>query len=82
MRNDLLQNYLVQFLKCFTDNFDNLKFQDASKIVIFRPPNSYVLHYHSKCGLFTIYLKGNDMKYSEFGKSCIHVHCGTTMQNF
>ena len=29
---------------------------------IFRPPNSYILHCHSKCGLFTIYLKGNDMK--------------------
>ena len=29
MRNEVLQNYLVQFLKCFADNFDNLKFQDA-----------------------------------------------------
>ena len=35
----------------------------------FRPPNSYILHCHGKCGLFTIYLKGNDMKNSEFGKS-------------
>ena len=26
MRNDVLQNYLVQFLKCLADNFDNLKF--------------------------------------------------------
>ena len=25
MRNDVLQNYLVQFLKCLADNFDNLK---------------------------------------------------------
>ena len=54
MRNDVLQNYLDQFLKCLTDNFDNLKFQDASKVAIFRPPNSYILHCHSKCGLFTI----------------------------
>ena len=38
MRNDVLQNYLVQFLKCLADNFDNLKFQDASKVTIFRPP--------------------------------------------
>ena len=29
MRNDVLQNYLDQFLKCLADNFDNLKFQDA-----------------------------------------------------
>ena len=76
MRNDVLQNYLDQFLKCLADNFENLKFQDAnlkfqdaSKVVIFRPPNSYILHCHGKCGLFTIYLKRNDMKNSEFGKS-------------
>ena len=69
MRNDVLQNYLVQFCKCLADNFDNLKHQDASKVAIFRPTNSYILHCHSKCGLFTIYLKGNDMKNSKFGKS-------------
>ena len=38
MRNDVLQNYLVQFLKYLAENFDNLKFQDASKVAIFRPP--------------------------------------------
>ena len=69
MRNDVLQNYLDQFLKCLADNFDNLKFQDASKVAIFRPLNSYILHCHGKCGLFTIYLKGNGMKNSKFGKS-------------
>ena len=69
MRIDVLQNYLDQFLKCLADHFDNLKFQDASKVVIFRPPNSYNLCCHSKSGLFTIYLKGNDMKNSKFGKS-------------
>ena len=69
MRNDVLQNYLVQFCKCLADNFDNLKFQDKSKVLIFRPSNSYSLHCHSKSGFFTIYLKGNDMKNSEFGKS-------------
>ena len=69
MRNDVLQNYLDQFLICLADNFDNLKFQDAGKVVIFRPPNSYILHCHSNSGLFTIYLKGNGMKNSEFGKS-------------
>ena len=84
MRNDVLQNYLDQFLKYLADNFDNLKFQDASKVVIFRPPNSYILHCHSKSGLFNIYLKGNDMNNSKFWKilNFIHVHCGTTMQNF
>ena len=80
----MLQNYLDQFLKCLADNFDNLKFQDASKVVIFRTPNSYILHCNSKSGLFTIYLKGNDMKNSEFGKilNFKHVHFGTTIQNF
>ena len=34
MRNDVLQNYLDQFLKCLADNFDNLKFQDAIKVAI------------------------------------------------
>ena len=69
MTNYVLQNYLVQFLKYLADNFDNLKFQDTSKVAIFRPPNSYILHYHSNSGHFTIYLKGNDMKNSKFGKS-------------
>ena len=69
MRNDVLQNYLVQFFKYLADNFDNLKFQEASKVVIFRPPNSYILHCHSKCGLFTLYLKRNGIKNSEFGKT-------------
>ena len=68
MRNDVLKIFLVQFLTCLADNFDNLKFQDASKVVIFNPPNSYILHCHSKSGLFTVYLKANDMKNSEFGK--------------
>ena len=69
MRNDVLQNYLVQFLKCLADNLDNLKFQDASKVAIFKPPNSYILHYHGICVLCTLYLKGNDIKNSKFGKS-------------
>ena len=43
MRNDVLQNYLVQFLKYLGENFDNVKLQDASKVVIIRPPNS-LLH--------------------------------------
>ena len=84
MRNDVLQNYLVQFLKCLADNFDNLKFQDASKVAIFRPPNSYILHCHGKCGLFAFYLKGNGLKKFQIWKilNFIHVHCRTTMQNF
>ena len=63
------KNYLVQFFKYLAENFDNLKFQDASKVAIIRPPNSYILHCHGKCGLFTIYLKGNGMKNFKFGKS-------------
>ena len=69
MTNDVLQNYLDQFCKYLAENFDNLKFQDASKVVIFRPPNSYILHCHGKCGLFTLYLKGNGIKNFKFIKS-------------
>ena len=58
MKNDVLQIYLVQLLKYLAENFDNPKFQDASKFAIFRPLNSYILHCHHKYGLFTLYLKG------------------------
>ena len=71
MTNNVLQNYLVQFCKCLADNFDNLKFQDASKVAIFKPTNNDILHCHSKSGHFTIYLKGNDIQNSEFGKSAV-----------
>ena len=64
----MLQNYLVQIFKYLADNFDNLKFQDTSKVAIFRPPNSYILHCHGKSGLFTLYLKGNGINNSELGK--------------
>ena len=69
MRNDVLQNYLDQFLKCLADNFDNLKFPKCKQSCNFRPLNSSILHCHSKSIHFTIYLKGNDMKNSKFGKS-------------
>ena len=79
-----LQNYLVQFLKYLADNFDNLKFQDASKVVIFRPPNSYILHYHGKCGLFTLLFEKKWHEKFQIWKilNFIHVHYRTTMQNF
>ena len=69
MKNDVLQNYLVQFLKYLAENFDNPKFQDTSTFAIIRPLNSYILHCLGKYGLFTLYLKGNGLKNSEFGKS-------------
>ena len=56
-------------MKCLADNFDNLKFQDASKVAIFRPLNSYILHCHGKRGPFAFYLKGNGIENSKFGKS-------------
>ena len=62
MRNNALQNYLVNFLKYLAENFNNLKYQDTRTIVTFRPPNSYILHCYGKCGLFTLYLKGNGIK--------------------
>ena len=82
--DDVLQNYLVQFLEYLAENLNNLKFQETRKAVIFRPSNSYTLHCHGECGLYTFYLKVNCMKNSKFGKKLnfIHVHFGTTMQNF
>ena len=47
MRNDVLQNYLDQFLKCLAENFNNMKFQDGSKVVIF-------LHYGPKLYMYKI----------------------------
>ena len=35
MRNDTLQFFSVQFLKYLAENFDNLRFQEARKVVIF-----------------------------------------------
>ena len=83
MRNDVLQNYLVTFLKYLAENFDNLKFQEASKVVICRPPNSYILHCHGKYGLFTLFERKWHKKFWIWKiLNFIHVHCGTTMQNF
>ena len=56
MKNDVLQNYLVQFLKCLADNFDNLKFQDASKVAIFIPPNSYTCIAMVNGGVFLLFI--------------------------
>ena len=70
MRNDVLQNYLNKFLKCLADNFDNLKLQDASKSCKFLDHQIVTSCIAIvKSDLFTIYLKGNGMKNSEFGKS-------------
>ena len=66
----MLQNYLDQFLKCLADNFDIPKISRCtSKVAIFRPTSSYILHCYNKSGPFTLYLNGNDMKNSKFGKS-------------
>ena len=84
MRNDVLQNYLVQFLKCLADNFDNLKFQDTSKVAIIRPPNSYILHCHRSMWSFYYLFERKWHEKFQIWKilNFIHVHCGTTMQNF
>ena len=80
----MLQNYLVQFLKYLAENFDNPKFQDTSKVAIFRPPNSYILHYHGKYGLFTLIFERKWHEKFQIWKilNFIHVHCWTTMQSF
>ena len=44
MKNDVLQIYLDQFLKCLAENFNNLKFQETSKVVIFFALWSQIVH--------------------------------------
>ena len=39
------------------ESFDNMKFQHTSNAAIFRPLNSYILHYNGECGLFTMIWK-------------------------
>ena len=68
MRNDAPEANLVKFLKNLAEHFENLKFEETRKVELFRPANSYILYCHVECGLFTLYLKENDMKNSEFGK--------------
>ena len=52
MRNEVLQNNLIQFLKDLAESFGNLIFQETRKVEHFRPPNSNILYFHSECGLF------------------------------
>ena len=39
------------------ESFDNMKFQHTRNAAIFRPLNSYILHYNGECGLFTMIWK-------------------------
>ena len=39
------------------DSFDNMKFQHTRNAAIYRPVNSYILHYNGECGLFTMICK-------------------------
>ena len=50
------------------ESFDNMKFQHTRNAAIFRPLNSYILHYNGECGLFTMIWKEIGIKKSEFGK--------------
>ena len=53
---------LLQFLKYLAESLDILKTQEIMNVKLFRPPNSYILHYHGECGLFTLYLKRNSIE--------------------
>ena len=68
MRNELPQDNLIQLLKYLAESFDNLKFYETRKVEHFRPTNSYILYFHGECGLFPLYLKGNGMKKTKYGK--------------
>ena len=61
LRNDALQNNLVQLLKYLAENFDNLEFQKTKKVAVFKTKivQMWSLYYD---------LKGNGIKKSEFGK--------------
>ena len=39
------------------ESFDNMKFQHTWNVAIFRPLNTYILHYNGECGLFTMISK-------------------------
>ena len=69
MKNDVLQNYLVQFLKYLAENFENKNFKMQVKL-------QYLDHkIVTSCiaiinmVFLTLYLKGNGLKNSEFEKS-------------
>ena len=69
MKNDVLQNYLVQFLKYLAENFENKNFKTQVKLQFLDHEivtSCIAIH---KYGLFTLYLKGNAIKNSKFGKS-------------
>ena len=57
MRNDEVQINLVKLLKYLAESFDNMKFQHTRNAAIFRPLNSYILHYNGECGLFSMIWK-------------------------
>ena len=68
MRNYVLQIHLVQLFKYLAEIFYNLKIQEPRNVVIIRLPNSYILHCYGECGLYTLSIKGNDLKNSKGGK--------------
>ena len=64
------------------ESFDNMKFQHTRNAAVFRPINSYILHYNGECGLFTMIWKEMVSKIWIWKiLSFIHVHCRTTMHN-
>ena len=68
-RNDALQNNLVQLLKYLAESFDNPKNSGETRDVeLFWPLDSYILHSHGECDIFTLYLKRNCMKNPKKGK--------------
>ena len=83
MRNDVLQNYLDQFLKCLADNYDNLKFKTPAKLQFWDHQivtsciamvnmvfySLFEREWHEKFWIWKIL-------------NFIHVPCRTIMQNF
>ena len=47
----------TSILKYLAESLDILKIRETWKVELFCPLNSYILHSHGECGLFTLYLK-------------------------
>ena len=60
---------LLQFLKYLAESLDILKTQEIMNVKLFRPPNSYILHYHGECGLlYSLFDKEMVWRFHKIGK--------------
>ena len=85
MRNDVLQKLFRSIFEMFwLIILTHLKFQETRKVAIFKPPNSYILHWHSKkCSFYYLFERKWHEKFQIWKiLNFTHVHFGTTRQIF